>query len=567
MQFILFPLLIAISTSAVPENDVLLNALTDELNRSMQQLKIGSHKKPYYMSYHVNDNERTDITASFGAITKDSFKRNRDLTVDVHVGDYKLDSGNMPRVYSSLTDYDKLAIDDNYDAIRHALWLQTDKMYKSAVHNLERKEAILQDKNIKSRPDDWSSEKPIIEIQPKRNLVVDRNHWKTHTKNLSSIFKNYPRIKQSSVNFTKIAQNVYFINSEGTQSRIGEGNCWLTAKATAQGDDGMKISDSLLISAIDEKHLPTNSELEIKIKQLAERLSKATESNEAEIYQGPILLEGEAAAEFFNKAFVPYAGIKREFDTKASKRMENPLQERIGRRIMPSFISVIDDPTLKDDAGNKVPGSYDVDDQGVRSQRVDLVDKGILKTLLSTRLPTLKIKNSNGHAYGKYAEASNLIVESNQKLTKEELKAKLLKLGKDDGLEYVLIVRKLSSNTRQDGYDSGAMGFLSMAFSDENTKNKVNLPMPTEISRLYIADGHEEVIKGAEFETCTTRILRDIVAAGDDPKMYYFQQGVSTITTPSIILENIEIQKSNSDLERLPVLPHPYFEKLSNKKD
>ncbi|MBS2011081.1 MAG: hypothetical protein JST01_28775 [Cyanobacteria bacterium SZAS TMP-1] len=561
MKAVILSLVISLANSSPQAGgDTIFQAMSDELSRSVEHLKIEKHDKPYYVSYRIDDSTTLSIQATFGSCTEDQLSRARMLSVDVHEGDYKLDSGNIRRGGWPEYNYDQLCLDDNYDAIRHQIWLRTDTAYKNAVQNLEKKKAILQQKTVKERPDDWSREQPLVLIQPKVELSPDRTAWKSHIKDLSSIFKDYPKISESKVCLKEYAVNRYFVNSEGSKSRVGEEICIVTATAVARADDSAKITDRVVIAAVDKNHMPAYDQMDRQIRQMAKRMTEAVEAKECAMYDGPVLLEGEAAAEFFNKILAPNVIAKRPPDT--GRVTEDMGQSRIGRRILPTFISVVDDPVLKDESGTRYPGGSDVDDQGVKTTFVELVDKGILKTMLSTRLPTLKVKNSNGHSLGGYGQPriSNLVVKSDAALDHTALRAKLLDLGKENGLDYVLIVRKMTPTPTLDS----RYGF---AFDEDDMpvyparNDRIAMPPIVDCVRLYLSDGHEELVRDAEFAPITLRILRDIVATGNDFKTYSQSDGMTNISTPSIILRDVEVQNSHKDADKPPVLTHPYFEK------
>src|SRR5262249_9593201 len=155
---------------------------------------------------------------------------------------------------------------------------------------------------------------------PRKELVADREAWRTKLKSLSSLFKSYPKIRESSVFMDNIIDNRYFVNSEGSKFRVAEAGAWIVARATAQGDDGMKISDSVLISAADEKALPPLPEIEKKVKHLAEHLSTIVASKDPDLYQGPVLFEGRAAASFFNSALAPHVVSARPSDSESASK-------------------------------------------------------------------------------------------------------------------------------------------------------------------------------------------------------------------------------------------------------
>jgi predicted Zn-dependent protease len=214
---------------------------------------------------------------------------------------------------------------------------------------------------------------------------------------------------------------------------------------------------------------------------------------------------------------------------------------------------------LKDEKGGLLPSGYEIDNEGVAGQKVVVVEKGILKRLLSTRLPTLKNKNSNGHAPGAGGDATvtNLIVNSERTLDPAALKAKLMALGKDEGLDYVIVVRKFGS-TSQTGIGDFSLENITELLS--GMRNRGGLPYAVEVSKVYLSDGHEELLRGGKFTTSNIRMLRDIAATGNDSRRCQLMEG-RTVTTPSILLTDVEIQKIHADADKPPKLEHPYFEK------
>jgi TldD protein len=566
MKVFLLPLILLMATSSAvaAERDPILDAMNDELKRSVTELKIDKHDKPYYVSYMISDDTSLEIAAAFGAITKDELSRGRNAFVDVHVGTYQLDSGHVSRGLFGLAggvpgSVKEISLDDNYDAIRHELWLQTDSSYKNAIQHLEKKKSDLGEKNVKERPDDWSKESAIVRVEPRCKLSVDRVLWADKMKGWSAIFKSYPKIRTSKVTLDAALLNKYFVNNEGSEIRVPDGRCMLSASATAESSDGFAISDSVVFGSFDIDHMPADALVQEKIKALAEKLTQVIVAKELDTYDGPIMLEGEAAAEFFDKILSPSIIVKRPFDGDPIKNTEDANQSRIGRRILPTYVNVEDIPDLKDEKGALLPAGYDVDNEGVPGQKVVVVEKGILKRLLSTRLPTLKNKSSNGHAPGNGGEpiVTNLVVNSERTLDMAALKAKLMALGKDEGLDYVLIVRKFSAPPQMNGRD---FSFENISALLSGVRNRSALPYAVEVVKVNLSDGHEELLRGGQFTTANIRMLRDIAATGDDKHRYQLTDG-QTVTTPSLIVTDVELQKIHADADKPPKLEHPYFEK------
>lgn len=572
-------LLLATKCGAVeiPADDVVFKALNDEMQRSMTRLQLDKYAKPYFIAYTVEQTDDFGVSASFGAIDSRHKDRKRTLVVDVREGDYSLDSSNSggggirfglggPGAFGQA-----MTVDDNYDAIRHDLWLKTDSAYKSAIESLESKKAFLAETNEKDRPDSMSRETPVVSISDAANLSIDDRNAEDVACKLSAIFKEYPKIQKSYVSYDASADTRWFINSEGFCNRTPKRECIMAAIASAQADDGMMVSDIEIIAAETQDEMPPYAELERRVRGLADRVVKMSEAKPAEEYRGPILFEDAAAAEFFSEALQSNLGHAPEPLNKNNSfgaLGKNPLADRLGMRVMPTFLNVVDDPLTRNYDGTKIISAYDIDDEGVKAQKVSLIEKGILKTFCMSRVPTHEIKHSNGHARGHAGVAENLYVISDSKMSPDDLKKRLIELGKEEGLKEVLIARRL--------WNFGAAAleprmFMSNMMSSIMAGSEVMVMPPTVLYKVSVEDGHEEQIRGAQFGNLTMRVLRDIDSTSDKSSPYtlvslstaLFSRGTpepSTIVTPSIIIKEMEVHKASRQTERKPFLLNPYFE-------
>ena len=113
---------------------------------------------------------------------------------------------------------------------------------------------------------------------------------------------------------------------------------------------------------------------------------------------------------------------------------------------MPDFLSVVDDPTLTTFDGHTLMGNYEVDDEGVKASRVSLIEKGQLVSYLLSREPIRDFPSSNGHGRASVtgpptSSLGNLIVQSSDALSSDELKKKLIEACKQRNLPYGYFVR------------------------------------------------------------------------------------------------------------------------------
>jgi predicted Zn-dependent protease len=577
------PLALAFLTliAAAPQDeDVVMKVLQDELARSTTRLKMDKATPPYYVGYTVKENVTFEVRAMFGALASRGEGRNRSLSADVRVGDYSLDNTNFSDGGMRMAMFggggrggeSSFSVDDNYDALRHSVWLATDSAYKQAVEQLEKKKAHLQVKTIKDRPDDFSKEEPVVSVQPAAKLELDRDRWAQITRRVSGLFREYPSVQSSTVMFMAQAENRWFVNSEGFRHRVGETGIGMILLASAQSEDGMKMSDYEIFMGRVEKDLPSEEAIEKGARALAERLTKLTQAPVAEEYRGPLLLEGQAASEFFVQTLAPSLGNAHEPVGQDNPMMAmmgnngqggNLLKEKLGKKVLPGFISVTDDPGAKEFAGSALLGGFEIDDDGVKAQKLTLVEKGTLKTFCMGRIPARAIAKSNGHGKGGAGRISNLFISSDAPKKPEELRARLLELAKEEDLKSVYIARRVS-NMLSSVMNPQSLMQVMMGRMTAGAEGVSLLP-PVLLYRVSVADGKEELVRGATFGKMTLRVLRDIDCMGDDAKAYAVMQGGSQelggLVTPSVLLKEIELAKPGKETEKPPVLKNPLFEK------
>ena len=293
------------------DDDQLLNAMSDEMNRTLKDLRTVDHPTPYFMSYAVKEVDEAISSSCLGSEPVTSHTRERLLFPVVRVGDYKTDSSyplsTRPNYFA------KVPLDDNYAAMRRWIWLNTDHVYKYAVRSLEWKKAYLTSNNVSNRLPDMSNEKPTVSIGPLLHLGGENEKWSKTLQQLSKIFANYPTLQKSKVSFISRVINNRYINSEGTQIRDSKSQFVVRFWASAQASDGMPISDCDVAVSIDEANLPAYDDLKKMAEALAKRVSDVRLAAKGEDYSGPVLFEGQAAAELFSQVLAPNFGFAEEY--------------------------------------------------------------------------------------------------------------------------------------------------------------------------------------------------------------------------------------------------------------
>jgi hypothetical protein len=560
--------------SLAESNDIVMKAMQDEMARSVKTLQLTGHDKPYFVSYRITEFDTERFGASFGAIGESTNYRWRNLKVDVREGNYHLDSSNFNmRPTAGLASIPShsggtVTSDDNYDALRKTLWLRTDTAYKTAIKNYEAKKNFLEQNNIQERPDDFSQEAITVSIE-KTPKSEDCSKWQSITKSISAIFRDYPVIQRSSATFTNNKVTNWFVNSEGANIRESENQFTLAVMASLQADNGMQLADSRLFCANFLGDFPKEEEIKHTVKDMIESLAALKSAPLAKEYRGPILLEGQASAEFANELLRYNFGHAQETlssSENSSSTKQNPLKNLVGQSIMPPFLTVIDDPLTDKFHGQTIVGKYKIDEDGIPSQKVVLVDKGILNTFCTSRTPTPYSQKSNGHSFNGLGEASVLYFNSEKQLSAKALKQKLIDLGKKSGLKQVMIARRLAT------YDSAFYNPASLAaevraHTANSSSNAIFVRSPLLLYSVSVDNGHEELVRGALFGSIPLSILRNIICTGNDAKPYFTlaiqpgEMGYYHLVCPSLLIGEIELHQPDKETDKLPILPSPLSEK------
>jgi predicted Zn-dependent protease len=524
------PALNSLHTDA--SSDVLLQAMSDELERSKSQLKMENVPAPYYIEYRLSDSDEYDAEAAFGALRLDQRVHARSVRVVVRVGDYKQDSYYGPGVGAvSLA-----PIDNDPMALRWQLWIATDQAYKAASEALAMKNAALRQYTSGQPFNDFARVPALQSIEPVARLDFDPSPWKQMIEKSSALFRRDPKIESLSAGIRFRAVNQYFVNSEGTVTRSGYTVYSLNLAGLTQADDGMRLGRSPDYTAGTLKELPTPQQFQADALKMLETLKNLREAPVVdEDYRGPVLFSADAASELFNGMVGRnLLGIRpRPGD---SARTTGDYASKFKSRVLPAFLSVSDDPTQQSFGGKTLVGAYAADDEGVRASKVSTIQDGMLVNYLLGRDPIRDFPDSNGHGRagpGQLASPSIgvLIVASKQPSSPAELKQKLIEICRQEGRPF--------------GYYAETLGGSSY--------------QPLLLYRVYEKDGHEELVRGAVFDELDTRTLRnDLVAAGNDPLVSNREGAVpTTVIAPSILIDDLEVKRTDTDNAKLPEYPPP----------
>ncbi|MBI5325200.1 MAG: hypothetical protein HZB41_08020 [Ignavibacteriae bacterium] len=577
----IFLILISFSVKA-SENEEIMKAMKDEINRSMKELFLESLQKPYYIEYTLKIYDPYHITSTLGTLTSSSKDKKAELNVNIRVGDYNFDNSNFFDISLGLfgsTDEEEnyksrtMPYELDYKSLRRELWLATDAAYKQASEILSKKLAVLKNRTRKDSTPDF------LQIAPEKSYDTfpypqfNLNKFEDLCRAVSTKFDSYSNLQISYMGLEYIPETVYYSNSEGREYIKTNLYSGIEILAAAQAGDGMPLYDMYSAYSKSPYDLPREDSLIKAALVVAENLTSLQKAPLLEeTYSGPVLFEDNASAELFAQIFAPNLVVQRSPMTESGVQESDrymSFQNKIGGRVLPEFLSVNAEPGKEFYDKTPLIGYFKIDDEGVPSQQVQLVKNGYLKNLLSSRVPTKRVKNSNGHKRGGAAMMSiiELYSDKNHKKSRNELIKQLLKLCKDRDLPYGIIVKRAAN---QNIFYTTLQRVAPTHISQNYNPQQFNL---LQVYKVY-PDGKEELIRGCDAGGFTPQSFKDILYVGNKSNILNFLAPSvtspyvtggdlyvgSTVITPSLLFEDGEIKVREDDFPNKPFLPNPLTE-------
>ncbi len=531
-------------------DDVLLATMEKELHRGQTEL-AKQDPAPYFTSYNVTDGESLVVLGAQGAILTSTRARHRAADVSMRIGAPALDNTHDQERFSGITS-GQLPQRDDPDAIARVLWRLTYEQYRKARQaytNVKTKTAV-RAKDEDDSPD-FSEEKPSTYIETEKTpspAFPDQKAWEDLARRYSANFRQYPQVEQSMVVLYAERSRSYLVSTEGTKIVTADAIFRIMIQAETRADDGMELMRVETFQSSDPAKVPSEAEVAASVKKMAGDLSALRAAPLAEPYSGPALLSGRAAAVFFHEVL----GHRVEGQRQRGRDEGQTFTKKVNEKILPEFLSVTDDPTLRTLGGTELSGFYRYDDEGIPAERVEVVKDGILKNFLMGRLPVKNFSHSNGHGRAQsglmpVGRQGNLIVTSSKTMPDAQLRARFIEEIKKQGKPYGLYFEDI-----QGGFTLTTRA-LPQSFQ----------VLPVMVWRVY-ADGRpDELVRGVDIVGTPLTVLTEIVATGDTTSVFNGICGAESgsvpvsAAAPAMLFSEMEVQKRKYGDERPPILPPP----------
>jgi TldD protein len=528
-----------------------LTAAKTELDRDFEELKK-QPIAPYYLSYEIIDSNTTTVSSTFGALERSNSAHRRIAHIDVRVGDYALDNTHQVRgrAQGQVNSISAIAIpvDDDPLPIRSALWITTDRRYKRALTQLA---AVQTNNQVKieqeDKSDDFSHEKPEQAVEPIAGMNVDRKLWEDKARKYTAPFHRYGDLFNATATLNADQETRWFVSSDGSLVQTSSTYYRLFIEATSKAPDGMELPRYESFAALTPEGLPDDATVLKAVDKMISDLKALRSAPIVDPYTGPAILSGRATAVFFHEVF----GHRIEGHRQKSEAEGQTFKKMVGQPVLPTFLSVEFDPTIKRYGGVDLVGSYTFDDEGVRARPVVSVKDGVLENFLMGRSPIEGFANSNGHGraqagFEPVARQSNLIILNSKPISRDQLKKLLIAQIKEQNKPFGLF------------FDDIQGGFTLTGRSVPNAFNV----LPIMVYRIY-PDGREELVRGVDLVGTPLTVFSKIIAADDEKAVFNGICGAESgqvpvsASGPGILISQIEVQKKAKSQEREPILPAP----------
>jgi predicted Zn-dependent protease len=532
----------------------ILASLKAELNRSLQTLK-SQPVPPYFLSYEITDDQVVEVNASFGEITSSVRSRNRQLDIDLRVGDPQLDNTHLIATgfpefnFLERLGFIQVPLEDSPEALRSIIWYNTDRKYKAALEQYTKvKTAVQVAVSPEDKSDDFSREPAATYLEEPYVLTVDPKVWEEKVRRYTAPFARYGDLYEAQAYFNADIETRWYVNSDGSEIQVSQPFYRLFISALSKADDGMELPRYESYFAFTPQGLPDDSAVLKDVEGMIHDLEALRNAPIVDPYTGPAILSGRASGVFFHEIF----GHRVEGHRQKSEEEGQTFKKKVGQPVLAANFSVYSDPTLRRLGDSDLVGAYTYDNEGVKARRVVVVEHGILKNFLMSRSPVEGFPQSNGHGrrqqgFAAVARQSNLLVEVSDPVAHAQLKHMLIEEIKKQNKPFGLYFQDIEG------------GFT---LTGRVIPNAFNV-LPIMVYRVY-PDGREELVRGVDLIGTPLTTFSKMVAGDNQIATFNGICGAESgavpvsASSPAVLVSQIEVQKKEKSQERTPILPPPF---------
>lgn len=532
----------------------LARQIMEGMKTTLKNKKPGRKKaeewSPMFISLRLKEFHNTVIKVSQGSVFafKPGNTPERIIGGELRIGDYKLGCSKVC-VFLPYPD------DHNMDFLKRRIWDFTEMAMYEAFKELNFK--VNESIGICSHNLPFTYFSKEKSVQYKGDIAyksIKCKYWMELLKRVSEEFIQ-DDVDDSNITMQHLFEKRIYINSEGTIIIDSGETTQIIMSVDMGSDDNILYNNRKVFNVKNCDLLPSEDQLRLYAKTMIEELRAILKSPQQEAGTYPTIVDGENFGVIVHEAIGHSLEAMRSDDEVDEEDSSQSLtfQDKIEQKVAPDFLSIIDDPTL--------PGStasYKYDEEGVLAQKVILIKDGILKNYLHSRetagkmgVRSKKMVKSNGHARSETIKIptprmSNIIVESSNQVSMNELKKMLIEECKRQNKPYGLILR-------------GSLGgFVEGQASYFHT-------FPRDVFRLY-PDGREELVHGVYLVSTPYQLLENIVTTSGDYQVFSGYCGAesgnvaSTQTAPDAFIKSVEFgriprTKENTILPPLSLPP------------
>ena len=554
--------LLAVGTFA--QQDVLFQAMEDSLNRSMQELSDQASIAPYFIAYTLHEDEQLQMNSKMGGVFSTRYSSTNSLEVSLRVGSYELDNTNFlttrfgpPSVQSLTASIAPHEFD--YEQLRLKLWLLTDGAYKQAVEAYGEKTTALNNNSIDYGVPDFTQRDPVVYRDVRVHGELNKKAMTQRLNEISQVLLEYPELFSTNTFVNVDIHQDYYMDTEGTSFTRVDDIAETTIRMNTRAENGAELSDVVtdIVRTADQfENLDT---LKAKVRSVAETLTAMRTAPEMENYNGPVLFVGQAATEviarILGSAVTAEKNPVRKSGTNISvaSSPRNPFQARIGARVLPRDFLVYNDSTIRGYEGHSLHGYIPIDAEGVLSTRTTIIERGMLRGLLTSRQPVKGIPQSTGNKLaGNGPVPTNLIVETTRGLSDEELMEEFQLLVGDRQLEFGMLVKRIAVGTGSAGNRPRSLSVKEAYRVYEDGEHE--LVQPSRVEQFMLGN-FKDIIAASEKFNVKTRMGRYSVGPRNQPAT-----NIMTVVTPDLLFEEITMNTSQPVKPKPPILSNPRAE-------